>query len=363
MEAIPLGKTGKKISVDSKLGRYSVNVSANTRDLQTAISGEDLFFLCDSQIVNLYESELSSLLERGPKVEILADEKTKSIESIPLIVDEMINKGIKRGAKLVVIGGGITQDIGCFIATTLFRGLRWTFVPTTLLAQADSCIGSKSSINLLGHKNIVGTFYPPEEIFICPAFLDSLSEVEIRSGIGEMLKVHMLDSYDSFQLIAKSYNHLLCDRTVLADFIERSLLIKKRYIEEDEFDNGVRNLLNYGHSFGHAIEAATNFGIPHGIAITLGMDMANFISGEINLGNRDLFESSHPILKLNYHGYQCHPIDFEQFRSALQRDKKNKKQKLTLILPNKDNKLEKVFLDKTPEFWNYCQTYLGVVRT
>lgn len=363
MGVIPLRERAKKISVESKLGRYPVNFTKNFRDLRNAVSGENLFFLCDNQVANIYKSELSSLLELGPKVAILADEKTKSIESIPLIVDEMINKGIKRGAKLVVIGGGITQDIGCFIATTLFRGLPWTFLPTTLLAQADSCIGSKSSINLLGHKNIVGTFYPPEEIFICPAFLESLSEVEIRSGIGEMLKVHMLDSYDSFQLIAKSYNHLLCDRAVLADFIERSLLIKKLYIEEDEFDKGVRNLLNYGHSFGHAIEAATNFGIPHGIAITLGMDMANFISSEINLGNRNLFKSSHPILKLNYQGYQGHPIDFEQFRSALQRDKKNKKHALTLILPNKDNKLEKVFLDKTTEFWNYCKTYLDVVRT
>ena len=274
----------------------------------------------------------------------------------------MIDKGIKRGNQLVVIGGGITQDLGCFIATTLFRGLPWTFIPTTLLAQADSCIGSKSSINLLGHKNIVGTFSPPNEIFICSVFLDSLSEIELRSGIGEMLKVHMLDDYTSFQLIAKNYGHLFSDELILADFIRRSLLIKKRFIEKDEFDTGIRNLLNYGHSFGHAIEAATNFGIPHGIAITMGMDMANFISSEINLGRVELFEFCHPILKLNYRGYQSHPVSFDQFQSALQKDKKNVNQTLTLILPNSENKLEKIYIEKTSEFWDSCQNYFENVR-
>ena len=195
------------------------------------------------------------------------------------------------------------------------------------------------------------------------AFLNSLEQKDIFSGIGEIIKAHAIDSLDQVAKIQNAYQEMLIDFKVLEKFIYQSMMIKKRFIEVDEFDQGIRNIFNYGHSFGHAIEAATNFGIPHGIAITLGMDMANFISSEINLGNRNLFKSSHPILKLNYQGYQGHPIDFEQFRSALQRDKKNKKHALTLILPNKDNKLEKVFLDKTTEFWNYCKTYLDVVRT
>src|SRR5581483_3202456 len=183
---------------------------------------------------------------------------------------------IRRNHVLVAIGGGIIQDITCFLAATMLRGLPWNFIPTTLLAQADSCIGSKSSINAGEAKNILGTFTPPARVDVSTRFLKTLDERDIRSGIGEMLKVHAIEGPQSFDQIAHDYENILSDDSVMLHYIRRSLDIKKRIIEIDEFDRGPRNVMNYGHSFGHAIESATDFAVPHGIAVTLGMDLANY---------------------------------------------------------------------------------------
>jgi hypothetical protein len=128
----------------------------------------------------------------------------------------------------------------------------------TLLAQADSCIGSKSSINVGKIKNVLGTFTPPRKITISTRLLSTLDDRDIRSGIGEMLKVHGIDGPDSFDQIAADYARLTSDAETLKRYVRRSLEIKKHIIEQDEFDRGIRNVMNYGHSFGHAIESATD---------------------------------------------------------------------------------------------------------
>ena len=135
-----------------------------------------------------------------------------------------------------------------FLSATLLRGINWNFIPTTLLAQADSCIGSKSSINCNGVKNILGTFTPPEKVAICPIFLSSLNKAEIHSGIGEILKVHAISGKEKFQKIKLKYDQLFKNNEELLKKIYESLLIKKKFIEIDEFDRGPRNIFNYGHS-------------------------------------------------------------------------------------------------------------------
>ena len=139
--------------------------------------------------------------------------------------------------------------------------VEWNFVPTTLLSQADSCIGSKSSINCNNVKNVLGTFTPPKNVLIYSEFLKTLQLREIKSGIGEMLKVHAISGVDDFNSIKKVYKDLFKKQDIMLNKIYKSLIIKKKFIEIDEFDKGPRNIFNYGHSFGHAIERATNFKI------------------------------------------------------------------------------------------------------
>lgn len=145
--------------------------------------------IIDARVADLYAVPLASVLAAPSTLRIDATEPNKSLERMPAYVLHLLDHGLRRDCTLVAIGGGIIQDIVCFIAATLMRGLPWTFYPTTLLAQADSCIGSKSSINVGRFKNQLGTFTPPAEIQLSTDVLDTLDEADIRSGLGEIIKV------------------------------------------------------------------------------------------------------------------------------------------------------------------------------
>ena len=145
-------------------------------------------------------------------------------------------------------------------------------------------------------------------------------------------------------------------------FIHKSLEIKKKYIEVDEFDKGPRNIFNYGHSFGHAIEAATNFSIPHGIAVTIGLDMANWLSPQIGDGDMQHYNRMHSVLSNNYRGFENIDIPIDLFMEALAKDKKNMgKDEVTLILPNKDAKIKKKYCVNDDALKSLCNKYLTKV--
>jgi len=351
------------ISIKSYKGVYTAYFDDELLDHIFDMFDEKHFFIIDLNVASLFSLSLNSLLNRPNVILIEAIETNKSIEKILPIYQTLIDSNIRRDHTLVAIGGGIIQDITCFVASTLLRGLKWRFIPTTLLSQADSCIGSKSSINFGNTKNILGTFNPPDEIFICGKFLDTLKQKDILSGIGEMIKVHAIDSAQSFDNISRDYDKLVVDRAVLTEYIHRSLAIKKRYIEEDEFDINVRNIFNYGHSFGHAIEASTNFGVPHGIAVTIGMDMANRIAAMRGVLPEEHYRRMHPMLKKNFNTYKSTPIPIEPFLAALMKDKKNTLSKLGLIFPTGESasiQRHEVTLDE--KFKEQCSVFLNEVN-
>ena len=352
----------KNISIKSYKGIYTAFFDDQLLEHIADVCDEKCFFIIDSNVAKLFAQNLKAMLDSPNVLLVEATETNKSIENILPIYQTLIDGNIRRDHTLVAIGGGIIQDITCFIASTLLRGLKWRFIPTTLLSQADSCIGSKSSINFGKTKNILGTFNPPDEIFICGKFLDSLETKDILSGIGEMIKVHAIDSARSFDDISGDYDKLVVDRAILTEYIHRSLAIKKRYIEEDEFDRNVRNIFNYGHSFGHAIEAATNFGVPHGIAVTIGMDMANRIAAMRGVLPEAHYKRMHPMLQKNFNTYKATPIPLEPFLAALMKDKKNTLSKLGLIFPTGETasiQRHEVALDQ--EFKEQCTVFLNEV--
>jgi len=150
-----------------------------------------------------------------------------------------------------------------------------------------------------------------------------------------MLKVHAIHSPESFNSISNAYDEMIIDISKLEPFIYDSLIMKKKLIEIDEFDLGPRNVMNYGHSFGHAIESATNYAIPHGIAVTIGMDIANFVSAELNVSNEEVYNRMHSVLDKNCSDFRHISINVKDLIKALSNDKKNSSKKLKLILPNK----------------------------
>jgi len=316
-------------------------------------------FILDRKVAQLYQEQLQPVLKAHSVLLLDALETNKSLEKLPDYVEFLVDKGIRRNHRLVAIGGGIMQDITSFLAATLLRGIEWIFFPTTLLSQADSCIGSKSSINCRGTKNIVGTFTPPQKIYLTTHFLSTLDLSELKSGMGEILKVHAIAGPQDFQSIAIDFDALFSNSDMMMKRIRRSLEIKKVYIEKDEFDKGPRLIFNYGHSFGHAIEAATDFAIPHGIAVSIGCDMANYCAFRLGISTEQIWGSMSPTFKANYQGYEKKEIPFEPFISALGKDKKNVgKDSFSLIFPDQKAKIFKDYYSNNPTLRGIFKDFL-----
>lgn len=347
-----------EMHIQSHKGTYTVQFLDNAFTHLKGTIDPGNHYVIDKKVADIYKEQLSGILASPSVLLIEATESNKRLDKFTGYIERLVEKGIRRNHTLIAIGGGIIQDIVCFLATTLLRGVPWYFYPTTLLAQSDSCIGSKSSINVGKIKNILGTFTPPDKIFIDTKVLKTLEPHDICSGIGEMLKVHGIDGPESFFIISRDYRKMKADFSVMEKYIRASLLIKKELIEADEFDKGPRNIMNYGHSFGHAIESASEFAIPHGIAVTMGLDMAAYMAWKMGISTRAVFEDNHPVLAENYKGYNKIPIPHAQFFGAIGKDKKNLGDQLKLILPDKEGR---VFIDLYPNndtFKTHCITFL-----
>ena len=326
------GSQAYNFVVKSQIHDYSVEF---INDLETTLKNELIegdFIIIDNKIINLYNTLLSKSLVRHKYIGIDSSEPQKSYQEITPIIENLIEQGFRKNHRLIAVGGGITQDVTAFIASIMYRGVDWIFFPTSLLAQGDSCIGSKTSINFGKFKNQLGGFYPPNKIFIFPEFLNTLSLAEIKSGMGEMLHYFIVSGKTDFDFYKNNYKQSYTDKNILAKIISRSLKIKKRYIEKDEYDQNIRQVFNYGHSFGHAIESLTNYKIPHGVAVSFGMDIANFISVKMGILDKEVRDEIREVTEYIWKGYSIKTIEIESFKHALSKDKKNVGTKLGLIL-------------------------------
>lgn len=331
------------LTIRSSDGAYDVLASASLADAVRAVGRPGAFCLVDARVLELYGAALRDLVDGDRMIAVEASEEVKSYEALAPIFTTLLERGIKRDGMLLVVGGGVLQDLGCFIASVLFRGVEWALVPTTLLAQCDSCIGSKSSINIGTYKNQIGTFYPPRAVALTHEVLHTLAWDDVRSGVGEMLKLHLLTGTPEYASLLESLAHLPADRSVLPPRILDSLRIKQRYIEADEFDTGIRNLLNYGHTFAHAYESATHFRIPHGIAVTLGMLTATYVSATLGLVDEDYFVTLSAELRPWHTPYEGMLLDVAPaaMRRAVLTDKKATQAGVHCILTRGAGRMEK----------------------
>lgn len=324
------------IRVHSAIRDYEVHFT-DSFDFLTAF--EDIpnrFYVIDSNVWALYRDSLFSRLDPELVMVLPIEEDRKNLYTVMEVYDALLSRSAKRNMTLISIGGGIVQDITGFAASTLYRGIKWIFVPTTLLAQADSCIGSKTSLNYKSFKNLVGTFFPPNQIFLSPGFTKTLKNEDYFSGLGEVVKLHLMGGE---QLAHELMLNLpaLADRenaAALLSAIEKSLAVKLSYMQDDEFDTGKRNLLNFGHCFGHAVESTSAFAIPHGQAVVIGMMFANIVAKNRGLMSAALFEQLHqqalkPALAAQADKSQ---LDTDAVFAAMKMDKKRTGDGLVLIM-------------------------------
>ena len=346
-------------TVKSGIRDYNVYFINNTSDtLKSEIETGDRIII-DNNILKLYPDLLKKIPDSTRIIGIDANESQKSYEGIIPVIRQLIRDSFKRNNKLVAVGGGITQDVTAFISSILYRGTSWIFFPTTLLAQGDSCIGSKTSINFEEYKNQVGGFYPPNKIFIDLDFLNTLKEHDLKSGLGEMCHYFIVSGKEDFLWYKQKYPEALMNRGILAEMIARSLAIKKRYIEIDEYDRKERQVFNYGHSFGHAIESLTNYRIPHGIAVSYGMDMANFVSVKLGYIGEETRIEIRELLEKIWAGTSLNDISIDKFKSALSKDKKNVGSELRLILNKGYGRIFKDAINMDDRFTSWLREYFS----
>jgi len=207
------------------------------------------------------------------KVVIPDGEEHKNLKTVEAIYHELLKFGLDRKSFLLALGGGVVTDITGFVASTFLRGIAYFQVPTSLLAQVDSSIGGKTGVNLEEGKNLVGTFYQPGGVFIDLSFLKTLPEREYREGLSEVLKAAFLSGGEFLHLVEKEKEALKSqDPEILEEVVVRAVDFKRKIVEEDEKEEGLRSVLNYGHTIGHALEKALGYGqMRHGEAVAVGM--------------------------------------------------------------------------------------------
>lgn len=319
----------------------------------------------------VYQHYKNTIFTRFPKdrlIVIKLNERTKTLDTVIKIYKKLLPLTAKKNLTLISFGGGINQDVTGFVASTLYRGINWIYIPTTLLAMADSAVGLKTSLNHESYKNVLGTFYPPSTIYICTDFLNTLEKTDYLSGVGEIIKFMLMKKNpiknldDSIKKIEEL--KLNNNKKFVIDVIKESIEIKKLYMEGDEFDLGRRNLLNYGHELGHALEATSNFVVPHGIGVIIGIIFANLVSAQRGWIDEKLNDKINKFLLLpniKTVKLKSEYFDTKTLLEKIKKDKKRVSDKLPLVLPKENFKLVKITDLDFDEFKKTLQKLIKIV--
>lgn len=279
-------------------------------------------------------------------IELEGSEDLKDFQALYPLYGQLLEAGIQRRSLLVAVGGGTVGDAIGFLAATYLRGVDWVNIPSTLLAQVDSCLGGKTAVNHQAGKNLIGAFHQPAAILCDVAFLAGISERDRVSGYGEMLKYGQIADADFGEwLLQRQASLLSYTPDVLAEAVQRSLAIKASFVEQDELDlTGLRAILNFGHTFGHAYETASGYGyFRHGEAVLLGMHTALHVSLELGLLES---ESAREQARRHMHAIRQLPLprlpDFQAqaLIEVMKHDKKNDGAEITCLLSRGVGKIQ-----------------------
>lgn len=281
----------KKIKVKIKNGGYPVYISSGLNKvsgLHPDLYNKNAAVVIDKNVEELWGGKiipfLQSLYENVFIYSLKPGERSKSFTELNKIYSFLLENKLGRDTMLIAVGGGVTGDLAGYAAATFMRGLNLIHFPTTLLAAADSSIGGKTGINFKEKKNIIGSFYQPEAVFINTDFLSTLPQKEIASGIGEIVKYAFLSDKDFFNYVDINLDKIYkLDKKTLNKIIMQAAAVKAGVVSQDEKEAGLRKILNLGHTFAHAFESELNFKIRHGEAVTAGIIASLFLSEKLKI--------------------------------------------------------------------------------
>ena len=321
---------------------YDISVGYGLRDHLSDIlapwnKGQQWVVLTQQAIFDLYQPVIEQLKGADYKIDVIivpGDESAKNIRHAEEVWTQMVEMGCDRSSILLALGGGVVGDLGGFVASTYMRGIPFIQVPTTLLAMVDSAIGGKTAVNLPAGKNLVGAIYQPKAVLVDPGFLQTLPRRNVISSLAEAIKYGFIRDASIFDTMEARYDDLvsLNDQALLSEIIAKSCNIKAQIVSNDQFENGERRLLNYGHTIGHAFETIQEYGgLYHGEAVLYGMKCSNFISHKKGLISDEQFKRAQSLLD-RFDLPELGPVPPEKVLQVVAHDKKNINGKLNFIL-------------------------------
>ncbi|RMF86173.1 MAG: 3-dehydroquinate synthase [Nitrospinota bacterium] len=303
--------------------------------------GRNMVVCTDPQLRRLHGEKLLTGLQDSPFqvsfYEVPAGEEQKSLANAARLYDFLIEKQLDRRSPLLAFGGGVIGDLTGFVAATYLRGIPYIQVPTTLLAQVDSSVGGKTAVNHPRGKNLIGAFYQPRVVIIDILTLQTLPRREFLSGLAEVIKYGMIADAELFQLLEREREQILrLDPALLMRIVETCCQIKARVVEADEKEGGLRAILNFGHTIGHALEAASHYGAyTHGEAVAIGMVKATWLAVRLGQCEQEVLERLENLLQAYGLPTQAPSISPPAVQQALFLDKKVIDGRLRFVLPER----------------------------
>jgi len=308
-------------------------------DLAERRIGNKYGVIADDHVASLYGSTLMKSMEKvGLTTELFTfsqGEASKNLQTFTDISRQLARAGFDRGDGLVALGGGVTGDLTGFVAASYMRGVPFVQVPTTLLSQVDSSVGGKTGVDIPEGKNLVGAFYQPECVYIDTAVLTTLPMAEFTGGMAEVIKYGVIRDKDFFIFLERNIDQILAlDRQTIQEMIYTCCKIKADVVAEDERESNIRRILNFGHTIGHAVEAASDYSIIHGEAVAIGMVAALRIAVGSELCRRQ--EAGRVAALIHNYGLPTeipHHLDWQRIKSYLKSDKKTIGNRVFYVLP------------------------------
>ncbi len=336
-----------KVNLDKKIScSYEIRIGRDILDRIILLIAKDhkasrYVVITDDRVGGLYGKKfLGALKDIGLKASIIefpAGEAAKNIKTVLDISAQLMETGADRETCLIALGGGVVGDMVGFTASIFMRSVPYIQIPTTLVAQVDSSIGGKTGVDLAFGKNLLGTFYQPRAVFANLSFLETLPEKEFNNGLAEIIKYAVIDDEKMFRQLEENMN-VLKEREpkLLLNIVENCCQIKKSVVEIDEKEHGLRRILNFGHTLGHALEALSRFTVTHGEGVAMGMVAAARISEKTGyLKNSDTRRIETLIRKAGLPVKIPKSLDGEKIIARLKMDKKRKGDIIHFVLLKK----------------------------
>lgn len=325
-----------RLNVNEKYKIYIENSFDNLLKYikQNNIPYDNIVILTDDNVKEHYLSCIENIFkDKNVFSYVLKQgEETKNINTVCDVYEFLLNNNIDRKSLLVSLGGGVVGDISGFVASTYMRGINYIQIPTSLLAQVDSSIGGKTGVDFMNKKNIVGTFYNPSLVFININTLKTLPKEHIQNSMAEVIKCgYILDENYLNYINLQKEKILNYNMEVFTNIVYKCCKLKMEIVTKDEKEQNIREILNFGHTFGHAIESVTDFKILHGKAVAMGIVASMYISYKLNKITKDDLQNAKNILSF-FNLYNKIPLDAQKIYEIMLYDKKNINKNIKIII-------------------------------